>query len=83
MINFFIYVILVFIGVDLLVRFILEPLILGSFKKKKVLRTSTSKLDSEFRLATETLYDGGEPHSPDLSSNSTNEKNMLKDEANE
>lgn len=78
MITFIISVILVFIAVDLLVRFIVEPLILG--KHKKASKFSKSKLDPTFKLATETMYDGGKPHTQEVSSNANNEENISKDE---
>lgn len=80
MITFIIGIILVFIGVELLVRFIIEPLILWKEKKNKVSKSFTSKLDTKFKLATETMYDGGETHTSEVSSNEVDDKNNSKDE---
>lgn len=80
MITFIISIILVFIGVELLVRFIIEPLILGRNKKNKVSKSSTSKLDTKFRLATETMYDGGKTFTPEVSENAVKDENISKDE---
>ena len=54
---------MVLICVDLFVRFLLEPWICGPNKKNKVSKSSVPKLNSEFKLATETMYDGGKPNS--------------------
>ncbi len=80
MFIFIISLILVFIGVDLFVRFVVEPLILGSNKKNKVSKSSIPKLDPSFKLATETMYDGGKPHTSEVSSNAVDDKNISKDE---
>jgi hypothetical protein len=78
MITFIISVVLVFIAVDLFVRLIVEPMILR--KSKKVSKSSTSKLDPTFKLATETMYDGGKLHSAELSNNAVYDENNSKDE---
>ena len=77
MLTFIIGVAIVFIAVDLFVRFIVEPLIAG--KHKKVSKSSKSKLDPTFRLAAETMYDGGKPHKPEASKNAVDNKNNSKD----
>ncbi len=78
MFTFIISVVLVFIAVDLFVRFVLEPWIVGSDKKNKVSKSVSPKLDPSFKLATETMYDGGEPHTSD--SSKSDDKNNSKDE---
>jgi len=80
MTTFIISIILVFIGVELLVRFIIEPLILRNKNKNKVSKSSTSKLDTQFNLATETMYDGGKIYKPEVSNNDVNDENISKDE---
>ncbi len=51
---------MVFIGVELLVRFVIEPL--ASKKKNKLAKTYIPRFDPTIRLASETMYDGGEIH---------------------
>lgn len=80
MIIFIVSFILVLIGVDLFVRFILEPWICGSDKKNKVSKTAASKLDPSFRLATETMYDGGKPHDAEATGNTSEDGNIPKEE---
>jgi len=62
MLTFLIVLILVFIGVDLLVRFVIDPLASGSSKKSKVSKSYTPRFDPTLKLASETMYDGGELH---------------------
>jgi len=62
MLTFLIVLILVFIGVDLLVRFVIDPLASGSSKKNKVSKSYTPRFDPTLKLASETMYDGGELH---------------------
>ena len=76
MLTFIIGVAIVFIAVDLFVRFIVDPLILGKYKKAS--KSSKSKLDPTFKLATETMYDGGKPHKPEKSKNTIDNKNDSK-----
>jgi hypothetical protein len=61
MIRFLLICVLVFVVVDLFVRFIVEPLIISSNKKVKSAETKSSKFDPNLKLATETMYDGGKP----------------------
>lgn len=62
MLTFLIVLILVFIGVDLLVRFVIDPLASGSTKKNKISKSYTPRFDPTLKLASETMYDGGELH---------------------
>ncbi|HCY74869.1 MAG TPA: hypothetical protein DHV28_03030 [Ignavibacteriales bacterium] len=62
MLTFLLILILVFIGVDLLVRFVIDPLASGSNKKSKVSKSYSQRFDPTIKLATETMYDGGKPH---------------------
>jgi hypothetical protein len=62
MLTFLIVLILVFIGVDLLVRFVIDPLASGSTKKNKVSKSYTPRFDPTLKLASETMFDGGELH---------------------
>lgn len=48
--------------VELLVRFIIQPLIKSSDKKAKSAESKVSKFDPTIKLASETMYDGGKPH---------------------
>lgn len=77
MLTFIIGVAIVFIAVDLFVRFVVDPLILG--KHKKASKSSKSKLDPTFKLATETMYDGGKPHKPETSKNAVDNEDVSKD----
>lgn len=65
MFTFILVLILVFIGVDLLVRFVIDPLAAGSHKKNKKSKSYTPGFDPTIRLASETMYDGGEIHKED------------------
>ena len=78
MITFLVALVLVFVAVDLFVRFAVDPFILASRKKKKVAKSYTPKYDSTFKLATVTMYDGGKPHE-DPSSKCTAEEKISKD----
>jgi len=78
MLTFIIGVVVVFIAVDLFVRLVVEPLILRKSKRKS--NYSTSKLNPKFKLATETMYDGGKPHTDGSSKNVVNDEIISKDE---
>ena len=80
MIIFIISFILVLIGVDLFVRFVLEPWICGTNKKNKVSKSTVPKLDPTFKLATETMFDGGKPNSTEESNNTGSDNNISEDE---
>lgn len=62
MLTFLLILVLVFIGVDLLVRFVIDPLASGSHKKHKVSKSFAPRFDPSMKLASETMYDGGKPH---------------------
>lgn len=79
MFTFLIILVLVFIGVDLLVRFVIDPLASGSNKKHKVLKSFTPKFDPTIKLATETMYDGGKLHNEDKSSSKPKDETLSKD----
>lgn len=61
MITFLLILILVFVGVDLLVRLVIDPLASQSTKKNKVTKPFTSRFDPTINLAGEMMYDGGKP----------------------
>lgn len=65
MLTFILVLVLVFIGVELLVRFVIDPLASGSYKKNKVGKSYTPVFDPTLKLASETMYDGGEVHKED------------------
>lgn len=79
MLTFLLILVAVFIGVDLLVRFVIDPLASGSNKKHKVSKSFTPKFDPTIKLATETMYDGGKLHNEDKSSSNTKDENLSKD----
>ncbi len=79
MLTFLLILVLVFVGVDLLVRFVIEPLIVGSNKKNKATASFTKKFDPAFKLATETMYDGGKPHNQEEISNASKAENTSVD----
>jgi hypothetical protein len=72
MLTFILILIAVFIGVDLLVRFVIDPLASGSNKKHKVSKSYTPRFDPTIKLASETMYDGGKPHEGKSSGESEN-----------
>ena len=80
MIIFIISFILVLVAVDLFVRFVMEPWICGTDKKNKVSKSAATKLDPSFRLATETMFDGGKPHSVEESNTSGKADSITKEE---
>lgn len=65
MLTFLLILVLVFIGVDLLVRFVIDPLATNSYKKNKELNSFSPKFDPTIKLASETMYDGGKLHKKD------------------
>lgn len=77
MAYFIIIFVLVLVAVDLLVRFVIEPLILASEKKSKNSKTFVTKFDPSIRLATETMFDGGKPHNEDVKEESADEENSI------
>jgi hypothetical protein len=79
MLTFLIILVLVFIGVDLFVRFVIDPLASGSNKKQKIAKSYTPRFDPTIRLATETMYDGGKLHKEDKSSSTPEDVNISKD----
>ena len=81
MFTFLLILILVFVGVDLLVRFVIDPLASKSNKKHKVSKSFSPRFDPTMKLASETMYDGGSQHNEDQSESTTKEDNPS-DEAN-
>ncbi|MBU1097478.1 MAG: hypothetical protein KKB34_13440 [Bacteroidetes bacterium] len=79
MIVFLISLILALVAVDLLVRFVVEPLISASKEKNKVSKTYSPRFDPTIKLATETMYDGGKPHTEEKSSQSVMDANKPKE----
>ena len=79
MIAFLLVLILVFIAVDLLVRFVIDPLIIASNKKKKVAKSFTPRFDPTVKLAIETMYDGGKPHKEGESGSATTDEKIPND----
>ena len=69
MITFLLILILVFVGVDLLVRLVIDPLASGSTKKNKLSKPYSSRFDPTIGFAGETMYDGGTEHNPTPPSN--------------
>ena len=59
MLEFLLICAMMVLVVELLVRFIIQPLIKSSDKKAK---SAESKFDPTIKLASETMYDGGKPH---------------------
>ncbi|HMN25868.1 MAG: hypothetical protein IT276_11140 [Ignavibacteriaceae bacterium] len=81
MLTFLLVLVLVFIGVDLLVRFVIDPLASGSHKKNKVSKSFTPRFDPTIKLASETMYDGGKPHDDEKIKSSNNNENVVKDDS--
>lgn len=80
MLTIIIALILVLIAVDLFVKFIVDPQILKYEKKSKISKSSSPKLDPSFKLATETMYDGGKPHEHELSKHTADGEKLTEDE---
>lgn len=78
MITFLLILVLVFIGVDLLVRLVIDPLAAGS-RKNKVSKSFSSRFDPTISLATETMYDGGKPQKEKDSNNVLENVTISKD----
>ncbi len=79
MLTFLLILVLVFIGVDLFVRFVIDPLASGSNKKNKVAKSYTPRFDPTIKLATETMYDGGKLHDEKKANSSSQDVNISKD----
>jgi len=62
MVVFLLALVAVFIVVDLLVRFVFEPMVDPSKKRIKAPKLATNRFDPRVKLATETMFDGGKPH---------------------
>ncbi|MBW7841738.1 MAG: hypothetical protein H3C40_03335 [Ignavibacterium sp.] len=81
MLTFLLVLVAVFIGVDLLVRFVIDPLASGSYKKNKVSKPFASKFDPTLKLASETMYDGGQPHEDENSKETDKSENITEDDS--
>jgi len=79
MITFLLILILVFIGVDLLVRLVIDPLASGTTKKNNTSKVFSSRFDPTIRLASETMYDGGKLHNEKDSDSLTENGNVSED----
>jgi len=79
MVTFLLILVLVFIAVDLFVRFVIDPLASGSNKKNKISKSFTPRFDPTIKLAIETMYDGGKPLKKEESSDTTKDENISKD----
>lgn len=77
MVTFLIIFVLVLVAVDLLVRFVIEPLILAADNKNKVPKPFATKFDPSVKLATETMYDGGKPHKEETQESKSDEENII------
>ncbi len=76
MVTFLLILVLVFVAVDLFVRFVIDPLASGSNKKNKTSKSFIPRFDPTIKLASETMYDGGKPHNEEESSSATMDKNI-------
>ena len=76
MVTFLLILVLVFIAVDLFVRFVIDPLASGSNKHNKASKSFIPRFDPTIKLASETMYDGGKPHNEKESSSATMDKNI-------
>jgi hypothetical protein len=76
MFTFLIILILVFVGVDLLVRFVIDPVASGRNKKQKLSKSFSPRFDPTIKLASETMYDGGRLHNEDQSDSTTKDDNL-------
>lgn len=81
MLTFLLVLVLVFIGVDMLVRFVIDPLASGSHKKNKVSKSFKPIFDPTIKLASETMYDGGKPHDDEKSKSANKNENITKDDS--
>lgn len=79
MLTFLLVLLLVFIGVDLFVRFVIDPLASGSYKKNKVSKSFTPKFDPTVKLASETMYDGGKLRNEEKPADTHSKENISKD----
>jgi hypothetical protein len=79
MIVFLLALILVFIGVDLFVRFVVDPMLAASNKKNKTSKSFTREYDPAIHLAIETMYDGGSPHNPEETITPSSDANLSND----
>jgi len=79
MFTFLVILAFVFVAVDLLVRFVIDPLLASSNKKKKVERSFNPGLNQTIKLAGETMYDGGKLHKEDESSSTIKVEDVSKD----
>jgi hypothetical protein len=79
MLTFLLVLILVFIGVELLVRFVIDPLASGSYKKSKDSKSYAPRFDPTIRLVSETMYDGGKLHDENESSDANKNGDISKE----
>jgi hypothetical protein len=79
MITFLLILVLVFVAVDLLVRFVIDPLIIASNKKNKVAKSFAPRFDPSVKLAIETMYDGGKPHKEEEPGGTSSDENKSND----
>lgn len=74
MVNFLLILFAAFVAVDLIVRFVIDPLLKASREKSKVSKSYSTKFDPSVRLATETMFDGGKPHNEENIKSDSKEK---------
>lgn len=79
MFTFLVILAFVFVAVDLLVRFVIDPLLASSNKKTKVARSFNPRLNQTIKLAGETMYDGGKLHNEKESSSAEKPENISKE----
>lgn len=79
MLTFLLILVLVFTGVDLLVRFVIDPLASASNKNKKTSKSFSPRFDPTIKLASETMYDGGKQHSKEESKSTDKNENIATD----
>lgn len=80
MIQFLIIFVLVLVAVDLLVRFVIDPMIKASRNKTKLEKSPSPRFDPTLKLATETMFDGGKPH-PDGQTDNAGKDETKKEES--
>ena len=79
MFTFLVILAFVFVAVDLLVRFVIDPLLASSTKKNKITKSFTPGLNPIIKLAGETMYDGGKLHKEEESNSAIKDENVSKD----
>jgi hypothetical protein len=78
--TFLLILVLVFAAVDLLVKFVVDPLASKKWKKNKPVRSKEEMTESSLGFVGATMYDGGKSKETEKTNDTTGDDNTKKED---